>query len=87
MTVMRVFRHGLGSRISACVVGAVFLVLPLSGIVVRAESIAAALEAAAEESATAEDTVVPRVEFMPELSFAQSARDPSITTVDEMDAP
>lgn len=59
---------------------------PLAGAPARAETFAAAIEQAPEESTAADDLIVPRVDFVPELAFAQDTiRDPAIKTVDEMD--
>ena len=57
---------------------------------VRAESFATAVEEAPEDVAPPDELpdelIVPRVEFMPELAFAQGRiQDPAIETVDEMD--
>ncbi|MDA1040638.1 MAG: hypothetical protein O3A37_10175 [Planctomycetota bacterium] len=58
----------------------------LGGIPVRAESFPTVVEETAEESVSEPDLIVPRVEFMSELAFAQGTiQDPAIETVDEMD--
>ncbi len=56
------------------------------GIPVGAEPFATVVEGDSEDVASPDDLIVPRVEFMPELAFAQGRiQDPAIETVDEMD--
>jgi hypothetical protein len=58
----------------------------VGGTPVRAESFPTVVEETAEESVSEPDLIVPRVEFMSELAFAQGTiQDPAIETVDEMD--
>lgn len=52
----------------------------------HAEEFASVVDETRDESAVDDNIVVPRVDFQPDFYLAQSAQDPSITTVDEMDA-
>lgn len=86
MTNASTFLPGRAGRISPFFLIAA-VVAALSGATpVRAESFATVVEEASEESASEDDLIVPRVDFIPELTLAQGTiQDPAIETVDEMD--